>query len=160
VKRLAWGIFAAFSVLLCVSVYIAERMHDGTVEEDYYGKSLEFFRDRKPAAAAEVPPGPLVASAAGQTILLDIEPKPVRTMRELTFSVELPGYDEAGIPRLDLGMAGMRMAPNRIDLVKEGDGRYRGRGVIVKCPSGMRTWTAVVHLPGKGKATFTFDAAD
>jgi hypothetical protein len=135
-------------------------MHDGTVVENYYGKSLDHFRDRKPATAGGDPSGPFAGSAAGQKILLDVGPKPVMAMRELTFSVEVPGYDGAGTPGLDLGMAGMRMAPNRIDLVKESDGRYRGKGVIVKCPSGMRTWIATVTLPGKGKAHFTFDAAD
>jgi len=156
-KALAAGLLAGFAVLLGVSVYIAERMNDGTVEENYYGKSLDYFRAGEPAGGTE---GPFVAVAGDQKILLDIAPKPVKAMRELTFSVEVPGYGGAGNPWIDLGMAGMRMPPNRIDLRKEGDGRYRGKGVVVKCPSGMRTWTAAVNLPGKGRALVTFDVAD
>ena len=158
-KGVAAGIFAALSVLLGLSVYIAERTYDGTVEENYYRKSLEYFRAGDPAVH---PPssGPFATVAGGQKILLDIGPKPVKAMRELTFSVELPGYGGPGKPWIDLGMSGMRMAPNRVDLLKEGDGRYRGMGVLVKCPSGMRTWTATVNLPGKGKAVIAFDVSD
>jgi hypothetical protein len=152
-------IFAAFSVLLGLSVYIAETMHDGTVEKDYYRKSLEYFRDGDPAAPSPAS-GPFAAVAGGQKILLDIGPKPVEAMRELTFSVEVPGYAGPGIPWIDLGMAGMRMPPNRVDLRREGDGRYRGTGVLVKCPSGMRTMTATVNLPGKGMAVMVFDVSD
>jgi hypothetical protein len=158
-KRLVIGIFSAFFVLLGVSVYIAERTYDGTVEENYYQRSLDYFHggERGSVRAASMT---FMAIAEGQKVLLDIAPKPVKAMRELTFSVEVPGYGGAGSPWVELGMAGMRMAPNRVDLVKEGDGRYRGKGVLVRCPSGMRTWTATVHLPGKGKALFTFDVAD
>jgi hypothetical protein len=158
-KRLVIGIFSAFFVLLGVSVYIAERTYDGTVEENYYQRSLDYFHggDRGAARAASMP---FLAFSEGQKVLFDIAPKPVKTMRELTFSVEVPGYGGAGSPWIDLGMAGMRMAPNRVDLVKEGDGRYLGKWVLVRCPSGMRTWTATVHLPGKGKALFTFHVAD
>lgn len=158
-KRLVIGIFSAFFLLLGVSVYIAQRTYDGTVEENYYQRSLEYFHggERGTVRAASMP---FIAVAEGQKILLDIAPKPLKAMRELTFSVDVPGYGGADSPWVDLGMAGMRMAPNRIDLVKDGDGRYRGKGILVRCPSGMRTWTAAVHLPGKGKALFTFDVAD
>jgi hypothetical protein len=156
-KALAAGLLAGFAVLLGVSVYIAESMNDGTVEENYYSKSLDYFRTGDPAGGSE---GSFVAVAGGRKILLDIAPKPLKAMRELTFSVEVPGYGDAGNPWIDLGMAGMRMPLNRIDLRKEGDGRYRGKGVVVKCPSGMRTWTAAVNLPGEGKALITFDVAD
>lgn len=158
-KGLAFGILAAFTVLLAVSIYVAEKTYDGTVEENYYRKSLDYFRGKE-GAGVRVPSGPFVAFAEGQRILLDIAPKPVKAMRELTFSAEIPGYDPAGSPWVDLDMTGMRMAPNRVDLVKERDGRYRGKGVVVKCPSGMRTWTATVNVPGKGRAHFTFDVAD
>jgi hypothetical protein len=158
VKRLAYGIFGAFAVLLSVSVYIAEKRYDGIVEENYYRKSVDYFRAREGGAAAAS--GASSKFAGSQQVLLDIAPKPVKAMRELTFSVALPGYGAAGSPWVDLGMPGMRMPPSRVDLVKEGDGRYRGKGVLVKCSSGTRTWTATVNLPGKGTAVFTIDVAD
>ncbi len=156
-KTLAAVIFSALTALLGLSIYIAERMNDGTVEENYYLKSLDYFRAGEPAGAAE---GPFAAVAGGQKILFDIGPRPIRTMMELTFSVEAPGYGGPVNPWIDLEMPGMRMVPNRVDLTKEGDGRYRGKGAIVRCPSGKRTWTAAVNFPGKGKALFTFDVAD
>lgn len=158
-KNLVIGIFTGFFVLLGISAYIAERADDGPVEENYYQRSLDYFHggERGAARAASLP---FIAVAEGQKVLLDIGPKPVKAMRELIFSVEVPGYGGAGSPWIDLGMAGMRMAPNRVDLVKDGDGRYRGKGIFVRCPSGMRTWTATVHLPGKREAVFTFDVAD
>jgi hypothetical protein len=159
VKGLVIGILAVFAALLAISVHIAEKMYDGTVEENYYQKSLAAFRDGE-RAGGRPPSGPFVAFAGSQKVLLDIAPIPVKAMKELSFSVELPGYGAAGILWLDLGMPGMRMPPNRVDLVKEGDGRYRGKGVLVKCTGGTRTWTATVSLPGKGTALFTFDVAD
>jgi hypothetical protein len=159
VKGLVIGILAVFTALLAFSIYIAEKTHDGTVEEDYYRKSLGAFREGE-RAGVRPPSGPLATFAGSQEVLLDIVPKPVEAMRELTFSVALPGYGAAGSPWVDLGMPGMPMPPNRVDLVKVGDGRYRGTGVLVKCPGGSRTWTATVNLPGTGTAVFTFDVAD
>ena len=158
-KGLVIGILAVFAALLAFSVHVAEKTYDGTVEENYYQKSLDAFREGK-RAGVRAPSDPFVAFAGSQRVLLDIAPIPVKAMRELTFSVALPGYGAAGSPWVDLGMPGMRMPPNRVDLVKEGDGRYRGRGILARCSGGMRTWTATVNLPGKGSALFTFDVAD
>ncbi len=139
-KGLVYAILGAFAVLLAFSVYIAERTNDGLVEENYYQKSLEYFRERK--------------------IILDISPKPVRAMRELVFTVEFPGGSLAGRPWIELGMAGMAMPPNRVDLTQGEDGRYRGKGVVIRCPSGARTWTATVNAHGRRSALITFDVAD
>lgn len=158
-RETAFGILAAFVALLAVSIYIAEKAYDGTVEENYYRKSLDFFRD-KPGPGVQAPSWPGVAFAGKQKVLLDIAPRPPMAMRELTFSVEAPGYVAPGSPWLDLGMTGMQMPPNRIELARDETGRYRGRGILVKCASGMRTWTATLHLPGTGTALFTFDVAD
>ena len=34
---------------------------------------------------------------------------------------------------------------------------YRGEGVIVRCPSGRRTWKAKVTIPDVGSVEFVFD---
>ncbi|MGE5190100.1 MAG: FixH family protein [Gemmatimonadota bacterium] len=105
--------------------------------------------------------GPVKGFAGEQAVILDISPKPVRAMRDLSFSVEVPGDDgRAGPPRIDLGMPGMRMPPNRVDLRRGADGIWRGKGVIVRCGSGRRTWSATVTLPSGTRAVFTFDVAD
>jgi len=116
-------------------------------------------RGRKPGR--DVHAGPVAGSAGGQAVILDISPRPVRAMRELTFAVEIPGSnDRGGAPRIDLEMPAMRMPPNRVDLRRGADGIYRGTGAIVRCGSGKRTWSATVTLPDGARAVFTFDVAD
>ncbi len=105
--------------------------------------------------------GPVTGFAGGQAVVLDIAPRPVRAMRTLSFAVKLPGFgDAAGTPRIELGMPGMRMPPNRVDLAKGADGTWRGTGAIVRCGSGLRTWSAAVTLPDGARAVFDFDVAD
>jgi nitrogen fixation protein FixH len=108
----------------------------------------------------ETPSGDLRGAAGGQEVRLLLSPWPPRAMRRLAFTVELPGYAGAAIPVVDLSMKGMYMGRNRVDLSRDPDGRYRGTGVIVRCPSGRKDWEAAVTVPGKGKAVFRLDVAD
>lgn len=110
-------------------------------------------------AAGEIHAGPVTGYAGPQRVILEVEPRPVRAMTDLRFTVRLPGYGGTAAPSIDLSMPGMRMPPNRVDLEKGADGAYRGTGVIVRCRSGRRTWQATVTVPGKGKAVFPFDVA-
>jgi hypothetical protein len=91
------------------------------------------------------------------TITLNVDPKPVKAMKDLTFTVTISGAEPSADPYVDLGMPGMQMGPNRIQLKRTGHGRYQGEGVIVRCPSGRRTWQATVTVPGAGQAEFIFD---
>ena len=56
------------------------------------------------------------------------------------------------------------MGENRIPLRAVGDGRYAGKGALLRCTSGRRDWLAevVVRLPGGGeaRARFPFQAAE
>lgn len=113
--------------------------------------------DASPESRQNIHEGPVAGNADGQTVILDISPKPVAAMTELVFTVELPGYAGPGAPFIDLGMPEMRMPPNRVNLIREAAGRYRGNGIIVRCGSGKRTWTATVTLPGGQRAVFEFD---
>lgn len=116
--------------------------------------------NRAPEGQDDIHEGSVTRTAGGQTVILDISPKPVTAMTQLVFTVELPGYAGPDAPFVDLGMPGMRMPPNRVLLAREESGRYRGTGTIVRCGSGKRTWTATVTLPGGKKAEFSFDVAD
>jgi hypothetical protein len=78
-------------------------------------------------------------------------------MRELTFTVTVAGEHTGGTPYIDLGMPGMNMGRNRVVLTPLGETTFRGEGIIVRCPSGSRTWTATVTLPGTGSVEFVFD---
>ena len=104
--------------------------------------------------------GTLRGAMGGQEVLLSITPWPPIAMREVDFTVSLPGYAGQAPPSVDLSMEGMEMGRNRVDLSRGADGRYRGTGVIVRCPSGRRDWEATVTAPGAGKAVFRFAVAD
>ena len=93
----------------------------------------------------------------GRTVDLEILPKPVKAMKDLTFQVKISGDSFLEAPFIDLGMPGMKMGPNRVILKKNGVTTYVGQGVIVRCPSGKTIWQAVVTLPDVGSVVFTFD---
>jgi hypothetical protein len=101
--------------------------------------------------------GSCTKTLLGGTVFLDIAPKPVKAMHNLTFTVTLSGLKPSADPFIDLEMPGMIMGPNRVVLRPTGDGAYQGAGVIVRCPSGRRTWKATVTIPGKGAVEFVFD---
>lgn len=90
-------------------------------------------------------------------VILDITPKPVKAMTDLTFTVTLTDKEGVSEPIIDLGMPGMKMGPNRIFLKTSGKGVYSGAGTIVRCPSGKKIWKATVTIPGKGSVEFVFD---
>jgi hypothetical protein len=99
----------------------------------------------------------------GLTIEFDIQPKPVAAMSELTFIVNLSRgvspLTDASIA-LDLSMPGMFMGKNRPVLKQVYNGRYEGKGIITKCPSGKKTWQAEVTVKHAGKtavASFVFE---
>lgn len=91
------------------------------------------------------------------TVTLDITPRPVKAMADLVFRVRLDGPQPAKTPYIDLGMPGMKMGPNHVDLKAVGPGIYEGKGVIVRCPSGRNRWRATITVPGAGSADFIFD---
>jgi hypothetical protein len=97
-------------------------------------------------------------SLSDLTVTLDIRPKPIKAMTDLTFTVTLSGEKKLpSDPFIDLGMPGMKMGPNQVKLIAKGSSTYEGTGIIVRCPSGRRTWRAAVIIPGKGSAEFVFD---
>ncbi|MGD9180162.1 MAG: hypothetical protein PVG15_01740 [Desulfobacterales bacterium] len=103
--------------------------------------------------------GACTRNLSGSTITLAVMPRPVEAMQDLlfqvTFSDKLPPNTRP--PYIDLGMPGMQMGPNRVQLKSVGNNTYEGRGVIVRCPSGRRTWRATVTFPDVGYADFIFD---
>ena len=92
-----------------------------------------------------------------ETVALTISPRPVTAMQESTFQVTLSGHVPAQNPYIDLGMPAMKMGPNRVQLKANGNGTYTGKGVIVRCKSGRRTWFANVVVPDLGNIKFVFD---
>ena len=101
--------------------------------------------------------GPCVQTLSNGEVVLDIHPKPVKAMSDLTFKITLVGKVPVSHPYIDLGMPGMDMGPNRVYLKPIKDGEYEGTGIIVRCPSGRRTWYAKVTVPDSGTAEFIFN---
>jgi hypothetical protein len=54
-------------------------------------------------------------------------------------------------------MPAMDMGKNRVTLKQTNSGTYEGRGVIVRCRSGRRTWKATVEFPELGTVDYIFD---
>jgi hypothetical protein len=105
----------------------------------------------------EIQRGPCTQELAGMAVTLDILPRPVKAMKDLKFRVTVSGGKPVRAAYIDLGMPGMDMGPNRVELRPVKDNVYEGQGVIVRCPSGRRTWKATVTLPESGKVEFVFD---
>jgi hypothetical protein len=103
--------------------------------------------------------GPCTQSFSENTVILEVTPRPVKAMQDLSFKVTLTGTLSKALkaPYIDLGMPGMNMGPNRVQLKSTGNATYEGSGVIVRCPSGRRTWQATVTIPDAGQIEFIFD---
>ena len=57
-----------------------------------------------------------------RTIQLEILPRPVKAMKDLTFQLKISGEPLSKAPFIDLGMPGMKMGPNRVILKKKRPG--------------------------------------
>ncbi|MGD9077780.1 MAG: hypothetical protein PVG96_00500 [Desulfobacterales bacterium] len=103
--------------------------------------------------------GACTRNLAGSTVTLAVVPRPVKAMQDLLFQVRITGKvpSSTHLPYIDLGMPGMNMGPNRVQLKSTGTATYEGSGVIVRCRSGRRTWQARVTIPGVGQTDFIFD---
>jgi len=103
--------------------------------------------------------GACAQNLAGSIVTLTVTPRPVKAMQDLLFQVSITGKlpTSAQLPYIDLGMPGMNMGPNRVQLKSVGSGTYEGQGVIVRCPSGRRIWQARVTIPDVGQTDFIFD---
>lgn len=91
--------------------------------------------------------------AGGGTVTLEVGPRPLRTMAELEVTAELrqDGAPLAGAEvAVRLDMKGMQMFPVEARLAPAGAGRYTGRAVLVRCPSGRKDWTATVQVASPG----------
>jgi hypothetical protein len=92
----------------------------------------------------------------GMTVEFDIQPKPVVALSELTFIVNLtrggmPVTDASVV--LDLSMPGMFMGKNQPILKHAKNGRYEGKGIITRCPSGKKMWKAEITVKQARKTT-------
>lgn len=123
----------------------------------YFCPAAAEKKDHQPEAECNIHQTSCTQTLKDYTVTLDIQPKPVKAMTDLTFMLTIAGKTSTGTPYIDLGMPGMKMGPNRVGLKPTGNGNYKGQGIIVRCPSGRRTWKASVTIPDAGIAEFIFD---
>jgi len=143
-NRLIPGMVSCFSVMLLLCLFSCS---SGT----------------EPETDCDPHTGSCTKQAGAYTITLDINPKPVQHMKELTFDVSIAGDPAAALPdtiRLDLSMPGMDMGKNQVELNKTGEGHYSGTGIIVKCPSGRVLWRATLLISETLNPSFTFNVRD
>ncbi|WP_176064291.1 FixH family protein [Anaeromyxobacter diazotrophicus] len=174
---LAVGALAALLAVGAVvaAIVLGHRTAEPTVVADPYEAGLHYDEAHHQHDAAAVGPraaprcdparAPCAQRVAGATVALAVAPAPV-LMKDLAFTVEVtpPAAAGAGAGRLALSMPGMYMGEHPVALAADGPGRWRGTGVLVRCPSGRRGWAADVEVPSAGgaplRATFTFEAAE
>ncbi len=165
------------------AVWLGVRMKEPTVVADPYEAGLHYDEVRHQhdahdaaaigshaAPACDLAAGPCAHTVDGAVVTLEVAPRPLRTMRDLELTVDarrgaLPIADR--VVDVALTMPGMYMGENRVRLAPLGGGRYRGHGVLVRCPSGRHTWSAEVTVAprepataGPVRASFTFDVAE
>ena len=91
--------------------------------------------------------GPCSKKIGNAEVILDIYPKPVSAMRELMVYASLKGAGIYEKLKVEFDMPGMYMGRNEVILVRTKDGRYAGKGIIPRCPSGKKLWRATVEIP-------------
>ena len=103
----------------------------------------------------------LMAKESNHTVTLNIEPKPVSAMKELTFSLTVTPSDK--LPDkllLDLSMPGMQMGKNQVTLVKKSTNTYEGKGIIVRCMSRQTLWQITILSDELKNPAFTFNVTE
>lgn len=114
--------------------------------------------DKSSMINCDIQDGPCTQSLDGRMVTLDIQPRPVKAMQDLTFKVSTD-YKPAlsASPLIRLNMPAMDMGKNQVSLKRVTPGVFQGVGVIVRCRSGRRTWKATVVMPELGTVDFIFD---
>jgi hypothetical protein len=108
-------------------------------------------------ADCDIDKGPCSKTVGQRTVVLDIEPKPVRVMRELIFRISVRNGGEQREAVIELEMPGMYMGTNRVMLKRESSGEYTGKGIIPRCPSGKRLWRATVTIADTVEVDYLFN---
>ena len=89
-------------------------------------------QDKPDKVDCDIHAGPCRAAIKGTEVSLEISPKPVKAMQDLTFTVSFAGEKPGANPYIDLGMPGMNMGRNRVTLKPAGESVFQGNGVIVR----------------------------
>jgi hypothetical protein len=155
VKLVIAGLAAAVVALIAGTVWIAARVREETVVSNPYEEGLRVGRKDggTPERACDVGSAPCVRPLpGGGDVRLELGPRPLVPMKELAVRVDLgagAAGDRASVS-VSFSMPGMNMGENRSRLAAAAPGRFEGKAVLVRCPSGGREWLADVEVASPG----------
>jgi hypothetical protein len=150
------AIAAAVLALIAGTIWLAAGVREETVVSNPYEEGLKLGHGHH-AGGAAAPSCDLGSSpcalplAGGGEVRVELGPRPLVTMKELAVRVDLgAGAPPAEVVSVSFSMPGMTMGENRVRLARTGPGRFEGKAVLVRCPSGGRAWAADVEVAGPG----------
>jgi hypothetical protein len=157
-------LLAALSALGAVAATVAVGLsvREETVVAHPYEEGVRWSeRGARLAAEAACDPGRTRCAAplaGGGALALELAPRPVRTMADLDVVAEPTGVPAGAEVKVSFAMEGMSMGTNEVRLAPSAPGRWSGRAVLVRCPSGRKDWVADVTVtpPGEPPRTARF----
>jgi hypothetical protein len=142
---------------IAATIWIGASVREDTVVARPYEEGLRHGQGAGAAEGCDLADGPCTRRLAVGEVTVEVAPRPPRTMTELAVRVALRA-EGAPAPPADVivafSMPGMEMGENRARLAATGAGRWEGKAVLVRCPSGKRGWVAQVRLGGADAARF------
>ncbi len=140
-------LLAAATVLgiIAATVVVGSKVREETVVARPYEEGLSR------TVGCDVGARPCIAALDGAgEVSLELAPRPLRTMQELSVRAEARGVPAGSRVRVAFTMDDMWMGENAVALAETAPGRWEGRAVLVRCPSGRKGWTAEVTVAPPG----------
>jgi nitrogen fixation protein FixH len=168
-KLLAVLVAVVVLILSAGTIWIGSRAREVPVTQNPYQAGQDFVRQgaagaadghdrahgQAAAAGCELGAGPCQAGLdGGAELWLELSPRPLRTMRELSLEARLSRDGapvEGAALSVSFDMVGMEMGDNTVQLTAAGGGRYLGKAVLVYCPTGRLDWQAAVAVREGGR---------
>jgi len=127
---------------------------DATRAGDAVGLTQQVRVEAGEGATCDLAAGPCQAPAGDLRVTLDLG-RTLATMSDLPISVAISrgGAPLGGaVVEVSFAMKEMNMGENRVTLAAAGPGRHAGKGVLVRCHSGLKDWIATVTVRPAGGA--------
>jgi nitrogen fixation protein FixH len=128
VKKLIYGLYALFLILIVITFYMANKSYDGLVEERYYDKSKKYFETKK------------IEEDLGLTVNFDRDMKIGKNIFQVSISKK-DGHLRGAKTILFVGNIASEKYDRKYPLREDAPGIYK----------------AAVDIPAKGKWLFRLD---